>query len=390
MLYIDARQTGFSYGLLASPEDVAARNAECLNLDNANAMADGADFVRALLRFLDEHPSMRANPVVMLGESYGGTRATVMLYLLQHPEELGPSGPHLRHPALQSEILAHHAKVHPSSAAVPGPEVIAKQFGRQVLIQPAVAGPHQGLISLEMWDQPGSAARQLAEQAGIPFTTWFEVLAALKRDPSNGAAPEGWSEEASNLVQAAMMTVDELQAFLSFDPRAIDGLHAAHRAEAYRLASEHCAGCLPDSASFRSAFGDLEPWDRYFMLNQDLPPQESSWNLDPRFGRMFLSNLLHTSTFITNARWDFTVCSAAIPPALEKWDSYVAAAAIDSQPREGVPRPGWFTVSYVDCELTTATTRTVRFPSYLHSGHMVTATQAAELRDDIAAWLKEP
>jgi len=49
--------------------------------------ADAADFVWTLLGFLDAHPSLGASPIVIVGESYGGTRAIAMVSLMlqRHP-----------------------------------------------------------------------------------------------------------------------------------------------------------------------------------------------------------------------------------------------------------------------------------------------------------------
>ena len=92
LLYIDARQTGFSYSQLEDPSSNLAR-AEAFSLRNFNPMLDGADVVRVILRFLAAHPQLRHNPVVLVGESYGGTRATVVLNLLLLPRWYGEGAP---------------------------------------------------------------------------------------------------------------------------------------------------------------------------------------------------------------------------------------------------------------------------------------------------------
>lgn len=38
----------------------------------------------------DAHEELRDNPVVLVGESYGGIRAASMLYMLQHHADGGP------------------------------------------------------------------------------------------------------------------------------------------------------------------------------------------------------------------------------------------------------------------------------------------------------------
>jgi carboxypeptidase C (cathepsin A) len=70
LLYVDMRASGFSYGLggAAAAEDGGG-------LDPFSPAEDAADFVRALLSFYSGHPQLEANPVIVVGESYGGVRA---------------------------------------------------------------------------------------------------------------------------------------------------------------------------------------------------------------------------------------------------------------------------------------------------------------------------
>ena len=81
LLYIDARQTGFSYGIVEDPTNRNARSSY-FSTDNFNVFADAADFIRVILRFLDNHPKIKSNPVVFAGESYGGTRTTAVINVL--------------------------------------------------------------------------------------------------------------------------------------------------------------------------------------------------------------------------------------------------------------------------------------------------------------------
>lgn len=81
-----------------------------------------------------------------------------------------------------------------------------------------------------------------------------------------------------------------------------------------------------------------------------------------------------------------TIYAAAIPAALEQAG---LGGAIDSMPRPGVERPGWFTVSLPAAGDLPAQTVEVRFPPYDKSGHMVAASQPAELAADVEAWLAQ-
>ena len=51
LLYIDARQTGFSYGIVDNPSNSSARS-NYFSTANFNVFVDAADFIRVILRFL--------------------------------------------------------------------------------------------------------------------------------------------------------------------------------------------------------------------------------------------------------------------------------------------------------------------------------------------------
>ena len=66
LLYIDAREAGFSYNIMTRVTEELARWQE-FNSQNYNPLFDAADFVRVLLRFLDRHPVLRSNRIVIVG-----------------------------------------------------------------------------------------------------------------------------------------------------------------------------------------------------------------------------------------------------------------------------------------------------------------------------------
>ena len=103
----------------------------------------------------------------------------------------------------------------------------------------------------------------------------------------------------------------------------------------------------------------------------------------------FVDNLRVVRTFITHARYDANVYTPAIPYVLH---SKNLGASIDSAPRPGVARPGWFRVDFPAQSDGGAVAKAVevRFPPYDAAGHMVAATQPADLAADVQAWLQEP
>ena len=169
LLHIDSRTAGFSYSLMENPQDDSLRHAEW-DAQNYNAFIDGADFVRILLRFLADHPSIQNNPVVLVVESYGGIRSLVMLHLLLFYQDYSNGNAIYQDPALVQEIQNHYDTIFPKYAGqtVP-PSVIARQFSHQVLIQPAITRYYQRLVAVEMLEAPGSILDELAEETGVPY-----------------------------------------------------------------------------------------------------------------------------------------------------------------------------------------------------------------------------
>jgi len=167
LLHIDARTAGFSYSLMTGPGDEVRRGRE-FDAQNYNPFVDGADFVRLLLRFLADHPSIRANRVVLVPESYGGTRTTVMLNLLLYYGRYAGGGSVFQDPALVAAIQAHYDAVFPgyAGAAVP-PAVIAGQWGHQVLIQTTMSWHYQRVVMARMLEEPGSPLYQVAAETGV-------------------------------------------------------------------------------------------------------------------------------------------------------------------------------------------------------------------------------
>ncbi|HNW15762.1 MAG TPA: hypothetical protein PKM15_03585, partial [bacterium] len=60
LLYIDARMTGFSYGMTGNPSSQNERSSY-FRTNNFNVFIDAADFIRVILRFLARHPDIQQN-----------------------------------------------------------------------------------------------------------------------------------------------------------------------------------------------------------------------------------------------------------------------------------------------------------------------------------------
>jgi len=434
LLYIDARETGFSYNTMVNPADYMERWRE-FNAQNFNCFFDGADFVRVIIRFLARHPSLADHPVVIVGESYGGIRATTLLYLIHQYADLANGREMYQDPELSREIQIHFDRVFPdySGRTVP-PAVISRQFGHQVLIQACISFGHQIEVADTLLRQPGSLIYRLGEEIGIPYDgqtdplTWVNNVAG--RDYYIISKPAGWLNAFFAKGAFLLSFFEQLTRMTGCDLHALTDMYAVNRRQGYRLLDlEPQAGAAdekPRSAALNptaralfldpqlaaashsaaergdlsTIFGVLQPWDRYHMsLNSPANQAFHFYNIallrgyethyrDHRFGRMFLRNLLHIQTFITNAAFDLVVYSPAIPASLARHTDLVSAVEAIGPFHDG--RPSELAIHYIPQafpETPAAATRIIRFPYYNQSAHAVSLTQPQELWLDVRDWL---
>lgn len=404
LLWIDARQTGFSHGIIDPPDDpseTATRN-QAMALDAFNTYFDAADFVRVLLRFLADHPTLRDNPIVIVGESYGGTRAQILLDMLLQPGRYTDGARHLLDTSLVAEIEAHHAAVLDGEPAEP--EAIAEQFGHQVLIQPAMTGDLQRFIAGQLFEQPGSPVHALADELGATYQTCEELggacspfdnaigfVGAQGRSPYDTRAPYSWLDDVFDLVDDRLNDSATTTALLGVDPTTIDGLAAADRADAWRAVS---AGPFPsdhDAGDWPDVLGELQPWDRYFVVfhhevlgefNQSAADNLLLDPTDTHFGELFLSNLRWVESMITVARYDLVVYTPALPDSFTAYADLVLDVTVDEQAEQWVVE--YSPAAFPDRPEIGA--RVIAAPTY-EASHAVTLDEPAKIRADVAAWM---
>lgn len=253
LLHVDARTTGFSYSLMDDPGDDLRRRGE-FDAQNYNSFTDGADFVRLLLRFLAAHPSIRGNRVVLVPESYGGIRTTVMLHLLLYYENYANGRAVFQDPGLVEEIQTHYDAVFPGYAGqtVP-PAVAAGQFGHQVLIQTALTWPYQRLVQVEMLEAPGSVLDALAAETGIPYIRYsdlpganpnptpnqimdhiYDYIYQIERDPYICSKPAGYFGAHRRAAVEFLTQLETLNVMIGVNAADIGELYASARALAYK------------------------------------------------------------------------------------------------------------------------------------------------------------
>jgi choice-of-anchor A domain-containing protein len=358
ILYVDAPGTGFSYPMAL---DDGSTPTVGIDLDRE------AGFVlRAIVRFLDRHPAIRKNKVVLVGESYGGTRATLILdHLLTYQTLL--TGPSYKDENLYNDLLTHFAFLFPSSDPKKlSASQVASQFGHQVLIQPVVLGSKQ-------WDPQAN----YRDASGCRNQTWPDGTADLFE--CNQAS--GWSDNGLTTVSTRLTTVETLRTMLGVDPLGIRWMYKSERARAY--------GRPPfgDDGGMWGAFGGQldTSKDCYFLYRNTTAGAHfsgtSRWWDDPAIGVSFVRNLGYVKTFITRAMLDMQVITKSIPYAIA--DSYYASY-VESMTYDEANRPGWIDVTLKPSYGTGV--KNIRFPTYAGAGHSIEISQSQQLLADVVEW----
>jgi hypothetical protein len=389
LLYVDARNTGFSYLTTSDPGDAAERGA-ALGTSSFNPFVDGADLVRVILRFLAARAPLRAASVVLVGESYGGIRASVALHmLLQHPRYADGSAGY-EDPALVDEVRAHLDAV-----LGPGPHTpaaVASQFGAQALLQPRLSSVDQNEVAGALLEAADSPLWTVADETGVPFVPCAEIgpscepyahaldfVSAAGRDYYDLRQPRGWTLARYAELTPAFQDAGVLEVALGVAPAAIEGLPAGQRQGSFRLLE-----AVAEPEPLAATLGALGAADRYHRVELfDLlgapfvSAEAQALGIDrrhARWGALFLENLREVRTLVSDAPNDVVIFSAALPEALSRYEEIVDSVA---------PAPGGLSVQYLD-----GSQRAVVTPRYSSSGHSITLHEPERLADDLAVWLE--
>jgi hypothetical protein len=369
LLYLDERDAGFSYELGGYGPGVGCAGA-------ANYVTDAGDFVFALLAFLDTHARLAQSRVVLVGESYGGTRAPVMLALLQRYAHLdgvrvpaeGSPGVSVsvkeEVPWLPARMQAHLDLAFPERAGEAWtPEQVALQLGWEVLIEPSFMGPPQAELQLRAEETDPIVASAIAEQ----------------RSPFDMRVSDRAHQAAAARIAHVLREPGTLEAILGVPLESIVGLDAAERGKVVREVPAGARGAIvADEHALRARLGQLGPSDAYFLRH--VVPRCGGYLGDENSARLLLDGLSRTHAFITDARYDAAVYAPAIPAILGTLQDGVT---VDATAPSGTARPGVIRIAPPG-----KAPVTIRFPPY-EAGHSVTMSAAAELREDVEAWLRE-
>jgi hypothetical protein len=343
LLYVDPQDSGFSYSPLAAP---------------FSADQDAALYTRALLGFLARHPLLRDNRIGIVGESYGGVRATIMLEQILGYESVLDS-PYLPSLELYDALVEHFAAVHGGDGTGIAPATIAEQFAYQVLIQPAIGRYESGSCG----------------EGG--------------RDYYHCGQPSGWSNAQIDASTARVIDPGSWAKLFGADLGTVEWLLPAARTTVSGK-----LGWGPDESALSEAFGDLGEEDRYYLILNDyayehaVPSYARAWRDNLELVRRFVDNTRLVRTLVTDAEHDSVVRSNAIPRFIRELRADVLAVRHDSAPRPGVARPGWVQIDFRDD--TQTVTEEFRMPFYAGAGHTVPLSAARELADDVEALLVAP
>ncbi len=417
LLYIDARQTGYSYGLIDNPESGVARS-EQFSPANFNVFIDAADFIRVILRILDRKPDIRSNEVVLVGQSYGGTRVTAMLNILLNVRDYSEGNRFFYDEKLFDEISSHYRKIYPEIDSVPDKEKVKKQFLRQIHIQPLVAGHYQFEQSGLILEKAPGPMYEIEAETGIkfnpcnpynsqcrPHNNALNYVRMAERDIYRYRKGSNWLFEYVETAGKKITDIELMTKLMKNDPREVSWMYAENREKAYRYPMTYLTHSvfsgnfdlshIPDSIktemeyneqyikplsskSLEEVFGELSSYDEYYIgLNSHVTNTFYYSDFTPYSignGEMFLENIRDVETFITNAEEDIVIYSPGIPPSLLEYDAVSNV----------IEKNGKFTVEFKDGEEITVT-----FPFYPESSHSVSINQPEKFYNDVKKWLED-
>ncbi|WP_434425159.1 S10 family serine carboxypeptidase-like protein [Nannocystis pusilla] len=358
VLYPDPRGAGYSY-------DVAPAVGEPQPLEFVPEH-DAADFVRVVLAFLARHPQLRSNPVILVGESYGGNRSALMLGQFLHPGRLAKKSRYYD-PSLREAVLAHYAAVFPDAADLT-PQRLAEQFGHQVLIQPAITW-------LQVPDVPDTPDdQQMLELGCVPDPDYLQC-----------DEPQWFATARTGAAVAALTDPPSMGLALGVDAASIEWLHADAREGAVPRGDN---GVTHDESGLRAVFGELPAGEAYYLPYNYSGDDTFNWR-SAYYGYIYLESFYGARTFITDAGKDLTVHAPDIPAKIAGYTDVITAVVHDEQPVAGEARPGRLVLKYAPGLLPGDPEVIVRHPHYPVGGHIVSLKQGGELAEDVCRWFAD-
>jgi hypothetical protein len=393
VLSIDARNAGFSHGLLADPSNRAARE-HAFGVQDYNPFRDAADHWQSIFAFFELHPELRHSPLYFLTESYGAVRVSIMLDLLIRTAEYESGQRAFFDPDLMAQLGEY--KTDDGERSIEGGA--AAHVHGQMLLEPWFAGFRQASVAAELFEQPGSVMDQLAAETGAVYTRCgaqsadcdaydnaLRYLLSIDRSVYDYRASSAWLDDHVGLVSGAVTRGGMLSALTGVQVPALEAVLGRGREGAYRFA-DPAHGLFVERGDLDRSWGELPLWDMYFLpLNVEAQqafasdpatvlgthPNQVSW------GELLLDNVRSVPTFVSRASYDLLAYGPALVPVLATYPDVARA--------ELVAAPGG---SEIRIDFMDGTGRAIISPEYA-SSHSVSRDQPSLLLADIAGFLAE-
>ncbi len=430
LLYIDAPNAGYSY----VQGDIIDIISDPIADGHYNPFIDADQVLRAVFLFLSDFSDIKRNPVVFVGESYSGTRVSTMLNLLYNHPAYTNGTRQFNDPGL-SQILQSHFKSKTVTT-----DMVRKQFGRQVLIQPQLTGPYQNNETYNLLLPKGSPIDVLAGDAAkwdrrtcklkvwifkvevdpITCLTQKYLPRVLNRDPYVVTEKASFSDDMEAFALNALTHASNLSTLLGVDVKQMPRLRESDRGSSFRywfaLSNINSTKTLKgpwnlldnvgkaifgslvekelyiegkikkDKDSLSHVLGKLNFYDTYIVGTNKFV-YLAYRNLDDKinqdkgtiYGELFLENLPFVKTFLTNAKQDYIIYSPAIPASLKLYKSVHDVKVVEGNNSTA----GAMTITY-----NVGKTVTIHYPSYEQAGHSVSTMEPAKFMSDVEKWMK--
>jgi hypothetical protein len=354
LVYVEPRQAGYSYDVLATGAPGAAECASTL----FNEYVDAADVLLGILQFLTDHPTLRG-PVYWLGESYGGVRVTWILTYLRGRWDLVP----YTDAFLETQLASMHRD--------------ASLFAGQILLEGWLAGGAEATAIAAECDDPVEIAG-VSASLGSSCDGLDACNCTTMNDRSLYNYTFGEAKEVALELAADVAHVDpaKAEALLGVPLTSIAMLASAERAKGYKCSPPD--DTVPSDQLLVAALGALPAGQSYFVPYSPLEPGKETapttldWRTVDDEAFAFADNLHDVPTFLTKGDRDLIVPTLALAPALR---AALGASRVDAV---SASRLG---VLYEDGE------RYIQIFDYPAAGHMVSMVEGPKLANDVGGWL---
>jgi pimeloyl-ACP methyl ester carboxylesterase len=356
LLYIDPRQAGFSYDVLANRAPAASDCASAI----FNEYVDAADVLFAVLAFLDAHPELRG-PVYWVGESYAGVRVQWILAYLRGRWDLA---------SYEDGALA--SKIAQTSRAT------SLRAG-QILLEPWLVGrAHADAIAAVCSDPDEIAGVSASVGSACAPSSACDCANADDRSLYNYTYTVEHQTAREREACEAHVIPERAAALFGLPLTSIPQLAASSHALGFKCSAPDAT--VPQEDALVALLGALPAGQFYYapysplLPGKETAPTTLDWRTQNFVGDAFVDDLRDVPTFVTNGDRDLVVPTRALAPALR---TLVGADRVDAI------SPSQLVVKYPDGA------RTIEIRTYPSAGHMVTMLEADAFARDVIAWLPQ-